>query len=172
MKHATFFNREKKVVSVIIAIAAILLLTFVYHCGFQKVCKVETLEKTVRSAVEVKLPKGTLYAEIVDTPSSRAQGLSGRNGLAENGGMLFVFEQSGKYGFWMKDMLFPIDMIWINEDGVIVHVERGVSPDTYTTNPPQVFINEPNAKYVLELGSGMAEKYGVYLGMRVKIGNK
>lgn len=85
--------------------------------------------------------------------------------------MLFVFDVPGKYGFWMKDMRFPIDMVWISQDGTVVHIEREVSPSTYFDfNPPKTFVNTPDAKYVLEMASGTSEKYGLYLGTKVGIG--
>lgn len=162
--------RKNRTASVAIAIAAIGILLVGYHCGLQKTCRVQMLDQTVRGEAVVQLPKGIVYAEVVDTPASRAQGLSGRSGLREKEGMLFVFDRPGRYGFWMKDMLFPIDIVWINEEGYIVHVENSVSPSTYAvTNPPQIFINDPDATYVLELGAGQAEKLGAHLGTKARI---
>lgn len=127
-------------------------------------------EKSIRSGKEIILPQGKVYVEIADTPALRAQGLSGRKGLAEGRGMLFVFQYPGRYGFWMKDMLFPIDIVWISGDGTVVHVEREVIPETYSKSVPQTFINTPDAKYVLELAVGQSEKFGLFLGTKVKIG--
>lgn len=153
------------------ALLAVSLLAYGYQCGVNKVCGSTAMEKVARGGHIMVLPHGTVYAEVVDTPRARAKGLSGRLQLAEDEAMLFVFEHPGKYGFWMKDMLFPIDMVWISENGTVVHIERRVSPDTYTKNePPQTFINTPDAKYVLELASGQAEKYGLYLGSKVLLG--
>lgn len=162
--------RRNRVVWITVAVLAVALLPVGYRCAIQKTCRVGTLEKAVRSEASVQLPLGTIYAEVVDTPASRAQGLSGRRGLGEKEGMLFIFDHPGRYGFWMKDMLFPIDIIWINTDGVVVHVERNVSPSSYAvTNPPQTFINEPDARYVLEVAAGQADKLGAHLGTGVKI---
>ncbi len=164
-------HRQRKTAGVLLSIAVLLGLSLMYRCGIQKICGSSLIEKVVRSGEEITLPQGRVYAEVVDTPASRAQGLSGRPSLAEDEGMLFVFDHSGKYGFWMKDMLFPIDMIWINEDQVVVHIERNATPSSYfVTNPPQTYVNTPDAKYVLEINSGASEKYGVYLGTKVKIG--
>lgn len=162
--------QHKKWVSVFIALLSIIVLTFTYKCGIEKVCKSSLLEKVVRSGAVITLPQGKLSVEIADTPSARMQGLSGRTGLDEGEGMLFVFDQPGRYGFWMKDMTFPIDIVWISQDGYVVHMEKNVSPDTYfKQDPPQTFVNTPNALYVLELGAGEAEKHGLYLGTKVKI---
>lgn len=163
--------REKKIVYLLIIACSIGLATYGYYCIFQKVCKSAVIEKAVRRGSELKLPKGVIYAEVASTPQSRAKGLSGRSHLDPDEGMLFVFEEEGQYGFWMKDMKFPIDIVWINEEGIVVHIERHVSPSSYFDHdPPQTFINKPAAKYVLELADGRAEHYGLYLGTQVIIG--
>lgn len=154
-----------------LSVIALFALAYGYRCGIQETCGSSLVEKAVRGGKEITLPRGTVYAEVADTQASRTQGLSGRSGLALDEGMLFVFDYSGKYGFWMKDMLFPIDMVWINEDGVVVHVVRNATPESYFGhNPPETFVNVPDAKYVLEVASGQADKFGLYLGTKVKIG--
>jgi uncharacterized membrane protein (UPF0127 family) len=165
------FKNQKKSVTLAVGVLVLVVLAYGYTCGLQKVCGSSMVEKVVRNGKEISLPQGTVYAEVVDTPKSREQGLSGRSGLGEDEAMLFVFEHPGKYGFWMKDMLFAIDIVWISEDGTVVHIERNITPSTYfVTNPPQTFINTPDAKYVLELAAGQSGKLGVYLGTKVKIG--
>lgn len=162
--------KKNRIVWITVAVLSLALIPVGYRCAIQKTCKSGTVEKAVRGEAVVQLPKGMIYAEVVDTPASRAQGLSGRKTLGEKEGMLFVFEQPGRYGFWMKDMLFPIDIMWINDDGIVVHVEGNVSPSTYAvTDPPQTFINEPEARFVLELPARQAEKLGAHLGTKVRI---
>lgn len=154
-----------------VGVCALFFLAYGYTCGVQEVCGLAVVEKVVRSGKEISLPKGTVYAEVVDTQAARVQGLSGRSGLSEDEGMLFIFDHPGKYGFWMKDMLFAIDIVWVSEDLTVVHVEHNATPSSYfATNPPQTFVNTPDAKYVLELASGQAEKFGVYLGTKIRIG--
>jgi uncharacterized membrane protein (UPF0127 family) len=171
MNHVPPSKNMKKVLYAFLALLSVIFISYTYQCGANKVCGGETVERIVRSGKEVTLPGGAVYAEIVDTPISRAKGLSGRRGLAPDEAMLFVFDYPGKYGFWMKDMLFPIDIVWISEDGTVVHIERNISPDTYSKQaPPQTFMNTPDAKYVLELASGQAERFGLYLGTKVLVG--
>src|SRR4051812_1798797 len=62
-----------------------------------------------------------VVVDLATTPTTREQGLSGRAALPENHGMLFVFDTPGVYPFWMKDMNFPIDMIWISNDMKVVY---------------------------------------------------
>lgn len=100
---------------------------------------------------------------LLTTEYQRVKGLSGQKKLDVNEGMMFVFEKDGQWGIWMKDMLFPIDIIWVAEDGTIVKVEQYVSPDTY----PQVFTNEEPARYVFELMSGVTDAYNIEVGTKV-----
>jgi uncharacterized membrane protein (UPF0127 family) len=65
----------------------------------------------------------------------------------------------------MKDMKFSLDIVWINQNGVVVWVERNVTPESY----PSVFMNQADASYVLEMSAGLSEEFGVYLGTKVKI---
>ena len=102
---------------------------------------------------------------VVDTPETRERGLSGSQGLDENEGMLFVFPQDGFYGFWMKDMLFSIDIVWISADGEVVDMAQNVTPDTF----PQSFGPERPARYVLELPAGWARTRGVQVGDAAEI---
>lgn len=102
---------------------------------------------------------------VVSTPEARAKGLGGRSGLAADEGMLFVFETDAKYRFWMKDMLFSIDMLWLSETGEVVDMRESVSPATY----PEVFTPNAPARYVLELPAGFAEAYSVKVGDIVRL---
>src|SRR3989338_8466255 len=65
-----------------------------------------------------------LVAEVAADSSSRKAGLSGRESLGENRGMLFLFEKPGKYGMWMRRMRFPLDLVWIRENRVVDIEER------------------------------------------------
>jgi uncharacterized membrane protein (UPF0127 family) len=94
---------------------------------------------------------------VVRTRAEQEQGLSGRKGLAPNQGMLFVFEKPGDYRIWMKDMLFPIDVVWVDENGSVVDITEAIGPDTY----PTVFGSRLPAKYILELSAGFVERYNI-----------
>lgn len=107
----------------------------------------------------------SIRVAIVGTEALREHGLSGYSGLAPDEGMLFVFEQDGTYSFWMKDMLFPIDMLWIDAQGRVVDIERNVSPDTY----PQGFMPDSPARYVLELPAGFSQEHNIVVGSKVEL---
>ncbi len=102
----------------------------------------------------------TIEAQLADSVDLHALGLSGRDGLSKKSGLLFVFDQDAYYPFWMKDMLFAIDIIWINADKKIVHIEHAVQPDTY----PQSFTSPELARYVLEVASGIAKEFKLEKG--------
>lgn len=87
---------------------------------------------------------------IADTPEKRTQGLSDTPSLESGLGMLFVFEQSGINGFWMKDMNYPIDVFWLDDAYQLIYTQRNVSPDTY----PESFGGEVISRYVLETNVG------------------
>lgn len=71
----------------------------------------------IRLGLYSKFIAKKIKAEVVDNEEARMKGLSGRDNLADDEGMFFVFEKSDIYPFWMKDMKFAIDIIWIMEDG-------------------------------------------------------
>ncbi|MDX2163867.1 MAG: DUF192 domain-containing protein [Gammaproteobacteria bacterium] len=93
-----------------------------------------------------------LQVEVVQSPEAQQRGLSGRKYLAKNTGMLFVFPKEDYYSFWMKDMLFPIDIIWMNKDYKIVYVKKDAQPCTLFSCPK--FTPDMPAQYVLEVSPG------------------
>lgn len=106
-----------------------------------------------------------LLVEVANTDAERQQGLSDRASLPQRRGMLFIFANPGNYGFWMKDMRFAIDIVWIDAAGVVVTIADNVSPDTY----PQSYHSTAPAQYVLEVPAGFAKKQGIALGTKVVI---
>ncbi|QQR82525.1 DUF192 domain-containing protein [Candidatus Campbellbacteria bacterium] len=113
----------------------------------------------------ISIGKTNINLEVADTDVLRTQGLSGRESLASTTGMLFVFDESDTYGFWMKDMRFPLDIIWLDEQGVVVHIEYNVAPETY----PSVLTPNEKALYVLEVNAGVASELLIEKGTRLDI---
>lgn len=101
--------------------------------------------------------------DVADTPLLREQGLSGRAHFAKGQGMLFIFETDDVWGIWMKNMLFPIDIVWMDAAGVVVSVAPNVSPDTF----PKSFRPTSPARYVLELPAGYARDMGLVEGIKI-----
>jgi uncharacterized membrane protein (UPF0127 family) len=101
-----------------------------------------------------------IKVEVVDDNKSRELGLSGRDELKRNTGMWFVFDRSDYHGIWMKDMNFPIDIIWIGVNMQIVHLEENISPDTY----PNIFKPDKKARFILEVPANFIKKEGIKMG--------
>ena len=107
----------------------------------------------------------SVAVEVADTASLREQGLSGRSDLPIGEGMLFVFDTDGAWGIWMKDMQFPIDIVWADASGTVITVAANIAPETY----PEVFNPSAPARYVLELPAGFAAAHGIVEGTVIKI---
>ena len=100
----------------------------------------------------VELSGHQFDAEVADTEAERTQGLSNRNELPANAWLLFVFDEDAPHCFWMKDMKFSIDIIWMDQDKKVVKIKENVKPETY----PESFCPEQPALYVLEVNAGVA----------------
>ena len=136
-----------------------------------------SLEQGNSQLSTVNIGGSTVVVDIVDTFFSRRVGLSGRESLLPDHGMLFVFDEIDFHGIWMKDMLFPIDIIWIgsniSEEGTLIEqsepfyvidVKKDVQPDSY----PEIFYPKGETKFVLEVSSGFTEKYNIKIGDEVR----
>lgn len=132
---------------------------------FESVTAPESLTEEEPSREVV--PLSAFEIEVVATPEARARGLSGRRDVPERYGMLFVFSSADRYGFWMKDMYVPIDIIWLREDGTIIGIEEALSPSSY---PASVYSPEP-VRFVLETKAGEARKSGWDVGTKLDISN-
>lgn len=108
----------------------------------------------------VRIGTYEVLAEVVSTPPERAAGLSGREGMGVDEGMLFIFGGESKYSFWMKNMRFPLDIIWIDKNKKIVEIARNVYPESY----PEHFIPRYPALFVLEVNAGWTQARGVKEG--------
>ena len=98
-----------------------------------------------------------LSIEIADESAEQARGLSGRAYLPEDSGMLFVFKEEGYPGFWMKDMNFALDFVWMDQNFKVVDLDENIGPETY----PKVYKPNEPAKYVLEVNAGFIEQQGI-----------
>ena len=102
---------------------------------------------------------------LADESSERKLGLSGTESLGDLEGKLFLFDEARPHGIWMKDMLIPIDIIWINNDLEIIYIEKLVYPDTY----PKIFAPDSNARYVLETKALFVDTYKIKVGDRLTL---
>jgi uncharacterized membrane protein (UPF0127 family) len=103
-----------------------------------------------------------LNVAVADTTEERAQGLSSRDKLTAKEGMLFVFTAPDLYCFWMKDMNFPIDIIWLDENKKVVSLKENATPESY----PESFCPDTRAKYVLEVNVGKIKEWQISPGQQ------
>lgn len=115
-----------------------------------------------------------VFVYLADNDESRKKGLSGRTSLQEDEGMLFVFNAKDvKPAFWMKGMIMPIDIIWIN-DGKIIQIDAGAEPPSNLNVPDsELKLYTPKAPidYVLEVNSGFSQKKSFSVGDPVNLTN-
>ena len=104
--------------------------------------------------------------EVVASDPARQKGLQGRTALAADAGMLFVFPRADRYGFWMRETLIPLDMIWLDAGRRIVHIEHQVPP--CTADPCAVYQPVSPALYVLEIAAGQAQAQGLTEGAQAR----
>jgi uncharacterized membrane protein (UPF0127 family) len=158
-------NLKKNLFLLLIAVA-LLVISFKFlpfHCS-SKLCLEKSIQTTQTKTVLLK--NISISVSIAQTNAERTQGLGGRDGLKENEGMLFVFDKPDTYGFWMKDMKFSIDIVWIL-GGKIIFIEKSLSPTTY----PKVFSPTSPAQFVLELPAGFCDTHEVRVGDSFSVGS-
>jgi uncharacterized membrane protein (UPF0127 family) len=114
---------------------------------------------------QITIGNSQLNLLIAQTEEERNQGLSGRTSLAQNEAMLFIFDTIGYYGFWMKDMHFAIDMIWLDQNFKVVSIQPNVTPESY----PTVYQPTAPALYVLETNAGFAAQHNIQYGDKLDI---
>ena len=105
--------------------------------------------------------------EVAQTEAEKTRGLSGRDRLAPDRGMLFVYEAPVRPLIWMRGMRFPLDILWIR-DGRVVDLVRGAKAPA-PGEAPQEFAPREDAQYVLEVPAGFVERQGIAVGDRVEM---
>lgn len=105
----------------------------------------------------LRLGDGIFTAKIANTDAERAQGLSNTDQLPANQAMIFIFDKDDKWPMWMKDMSYPIDILWLNKDKQVVYIVKNASPDSY----PDKFVPSSDARYVIELPAGTVDSKAI-----------
>jgi hypothetical protein len=109
----------------------------------------------------------TVTVEVAQSEAEKVQGLSDRDRLAPNRGMLFVFEAPVRPRIWMRGMRFPLDILWIRDGRVVDLVREAKAPAP--GEAPQTFTPREDVQYVLEVPAGFAKRHGITVGDRVEI---
>jgi len=108
----------------------------------------------------IQLDALTINAELPTTSLEYERGLGGRDKLSPGSGMLFALETPGYYPFWMKNMLFPLDIIWMDEHKKIVDITYNLPPDSF----PRTVTPRSPAQYILEVAAGTAHTNKINIG--------
>jgi uncharacterized membrane protein (UPF0127 family) len=122
----------------------------------------------LRNPIGVKVQIGTniFYVDVAITSAEKELGLGYRESMKTDHGMLFVYDHPEQYRYWMKNMRFPIDILWI-KDNTIVDITKNVpveSYQTFTMYTPKVSVNK-----VLELNANASDTYHINVGDTVRI---
>ncbi|MEK6890751.1 MAG: DUF192 domain-containing protein [Nanoarchaeota archaeon] len=117
-----------------------------------------TKNQTTDNVKVVCFKQACFSVEIVRTAVERQRGLMFRESLDNDSGMLFIFDESGKQGFWMKNTLLPLDIIWIDENKTIVYLKENVLPCENNSKTCPIYFPNKDALYVLEINSGEVKK--------------
>ncbi len=114
---------------------------------------------------EVKIGDSRLFAEVASNEEERRKGLSGRTSLSKDGGMLFSFGQENVLpSFWMKDMLIPIDIIWVNDFRVVkIHENVQLEPEKSDSELTKYYSDGP-IDNVIEVNAGFSNKNNIKVG--------
>ena len=130
-------------------------------------CWRSILQKSNLFESKVCFKQDCFLVEVVSTSEARAKGLMFRESLPADRGMLFVFQQTGFYPFWMKNTLIPLDMIWLNENYQVAFIASNVQP-CYVTPFPNITPLAP-ARYVLEINAGAVDRLGLEIGDKLTV---
>lgn len=153
-------------IAIIALIAAAVIATAVFGLGESKPKPKTVVQESAcgpyRDDRTVQVNGASFNTEVPTNQTEFDKGLGGRPCILSNQAMLFPFKQPGQYAFWMKDMKFPIDIIWISADHKVVAMEVNEQPSTY----PDKFVNEKQrpAQYVLETKANRSKELNINLG--------
>ncbi|MCK5510280.1 DUF192 domain-containing protein [Candidatus Parcubacteria bacterium] len=148
----------------ILIIFAITLLTICFIIFLFYTKEKQEQHQSIAPAVEIN--DIIIPVELADTPEKHIQGLSDKKELI--GGMLFLFDNKKVRNFWMKNMNFPIDIIWI-DNGKIVNISENLQPEG--ERPEKTYSSIYPVNYVLEVNAGFCEENNILIGDKIKIIN-
>lgn len=166
--------KMKKDIALIGGLFLVVVLLLVFGKGFTSTGAVFTKKSTsstapVAIAKSLKIKGLAVNIDIADTADEQKKGLSGRNSMKIDQGLLFVFEKSGVYAIWMKDMKFAIDIVWISADKKVVDIAQNVAPEPGKKDRDlAVYTPKAGAKYVLEVNAGLTSLNNILIGDSVE----
>lgn len=142
-----------------------------YHLTSNKINKPSLSNLIPSKKKSVTVGKTKVFVEVADTAKTRQLGLSGKEKLASNEGMLFVFDREDTQpAFWMEGMQFGIDIIWIN-DGKVFQINQNIAPPEPDTPIGELTLYQSSTgiDYVLEVNAGFVKQHNISVGNPVDI---
>lgn len=113
-------------------------------------------------SVTLFLGDGVFKTRLAMTDAEIERGLSGTKKLSQDQAMLFVYQRAAKWPIWMKDMYYPLDIVWLDEQKRVVSIVKNAPPESY----PQRFTPSEPALYVVELAAGTVDSRAIHVGSR------
>lgn len=162
---------------IFIFIVIVLALLYQYNPGFADVFNkgiFRSSNQTQSKLIDqLEIGAAKVNVEIADTNEKRAKGLGGRQSLATDSGMLFIFPKVDNYKFWMKGLSFPLDFIWIR-DGKVVDLALNVPQPAsgQADNALPIIESREPIDRVLEVNAGFVRAMGIQIGDVVKLVQK
>jgi uncharacterized protein len=115
--------------------------------------------------VKLKIKSKIYTLEVAKTTAQKSKGLSGRESLCSDCGMIFTYTYEQILPFWMKDTYLPLDMIWLDKSGQVVHLETMIPPESKNEKGDyQLYIPQKKAQYVIELAAGQVSHLKLAIG--------
>lgn len=157
----------KKFILQFVLLIIVIFVALLFYTG--RVSNIPNVSKQAHQS-EVLINDTKIKIEIADTQTERSKGLGGRENLASDSGMLFIFDRDGMYPFWMKGLKFPVDFIWIRGDKVIDVTENAPPPGPGQKDQdlPIYTPIEPVDK-LLEVNGGFVSAHNIKIGDTVSI---
>lgn len=160
----------KKDIATILGLSLLVVAVLILGQGFNSISFVNQSSSSAKPAKQkgyttVSVRNLTISAKVVSKASDREKGLSGVDSMPLSQGMLFVFEKPGGYVFWMKNMKFALDMVWIDQNKKIIDMTFDVPPEPGKSDDQlHRYQARGNSLYVLEINAGLARLNGLQIG--------
>lgn len=122
----------------------------------------------IKGKTKITIDNKRVYVQLADSPSERATGLMYIDKLPADSGMLFIFDTADYHSFWMKNTLIPLDILWLDQNANIIHIEEQVQP--CYQDPCPVYQASAESLYVLEVNSGFVDKHNISTKSKVGFG--
>lgn len=166
--HSTHRNKNRHwhmLMLLVPSIVFVSILAFTIRNSRSNALGITTIDPTPQPTFQITVNETPVEVKLARTAEEHRQGLSGVASLRENEGLLFIFPDKVSTAFWMKDMLMPIDIIWI-ADNKIIQIDKNVSKPEPGTAEAQLKLYVPNSRidHVLEVNAGFADAHQIEVG--------